>query len=302
MASPENEKLIKILWKNHPGESSYEAMKDNVDKMRENMVEMTKRFVPADDSQIERVDADGVPGEFVRAAGTGLEPVVIYLHGGGYVIGSTATHRGLVDRLSRACGGRILSLDYRLAPENPFPAALEDATTAYRWLLKQGIPSEKIVISGDSAGGGLALATLAALRDAGDPLPACAVPISPWTDLNGTGASIETRKELDPMVEIGGLLGMARLYIGTEDPLNPLASPLHLDPKGFPPLLIQVGDYEILLDDSTRFAAKAENAGVDVTLEVWPEMVHVWHCFAPMIPEGQAAIERVGEYIKGIIN
>ena len=147
MASPENEKLIKILWKNHPGESSYEAMKDNVDKMRENMVEMTKRFVPADDSQIERIDADGVPGEFVRAAGTSLEPVVLYLHGGGYVIGSTATHRGLVDRLSRACGGRILSLDYRLAPENPFPAALEDATGSGSFVVAGQLRHQRAALS-----------------------------------------------------------------------------------------------------------------------------------------------------------
>lgn len=298
MASPENEKLIQILWRNHPGESNYEVMKASVQKMRDNMVEMTRRFVPAADTEIEEVSANGVPAEFVRAAGTAATPVILYLHGGGYVIGSTQTHRGLVDGLSKASGGAVLSVDYRLGPEAPFPAAVEDATAAYRWLLAQGVAPEQIVIAGDSAGGGLTLAALAALRDAGDPLPGAAVPISPWTDLEGTGASVETRKEIDPMVEIGGLLGMAKLYLGDADPKNPLASPLHADPTGFPPMLIHVGDYEILLDDATRFAERAKAAGVDVTLEVWPEMVHVWHCFAPMLPEGQQAIERIGEYIR----
>ncbi len=262
------------------------------------MVEMTRRFVPAEDSRIIEVDAGGVPAEFVTAAGSADLPVVLYLHGGGYVIGSTQTHRGLVDRISRACGGRVLSLDYRLAPEHPFPAPVEDATAAYRWLLGQGIPAEQIVIAGDSAGGGLTLAALGALRDARDPLPAAAIPISPWTDMEGTGASVETRKEVDPMVEIGGLLGMAKLYVQDGDPRDPFASPLHLDPTGFPPLLIHVGDYEILLDDATRFADRAKAAGVATTLEVWPEMVHVWHCFAPMLPEGQQAIERMGEFIR----
>jgi acetyl esterase/lipase len=298
MASPENKKLIEILWRNHPGESSYEVMKDSVDKMRANMVQMTRRFTPAPDTKIEEASAGGVPAEWVSAAGSSSEHTLLYLHGGGYVIGSPETHRGLADRISSASGARVLLLDYRLAPEARFPAALDDALAAYRWLLREGVRPERIVIAGDSAGGGLTLATLAALRDAGDPLPAAAVPISPWTDLEGTGDSVETRKEIDPMVEIGGLLGMAKLYLGDADPQHPLASPLHCDPTGFPPLLIHVGDYELLLDDSTRFAERAKAAGVATTLEVWPEMVHVWHCFAPMLPEGQQAIERIGQFAK----
>ena len=300
MASPENKKLIDLLWKNYPGPSDYEKMKNNVDKMRNNFVQATKNFAtPPGDVTVTSVDVDGIPAEWLDAPDIESNRVLLYLHGGGYVIGSIATHRGLTAALSRAANCRVLALDYRLAPENPYPAAVEDATTAYRWLLAQGYGAGKIAISGDSAGGGLTLATLLSLKDSGDPLPAAAAPISPWTDMEGSGESMKTKVDLDPMVEPGGLMGMARLYMGDNaDYRTPTASPVHGDYTTLPPLLIQVGELETLLDDATRVADRAKAAGVDVNLEVWDEMVHVWHLFAPMLPEGREAITRIGNFVK----
>ncbi|MGK2914135.1 MAG: alpha/beta hydrolase [Porticoccaceae bacterium] len=298
MASPENKKLLELLWKNYPGPSNYEKMKDKVDKMRDNFARTTRSFTAPADTLVEAVDVDGIPAEWVSAPGVEQDRVLLYLHGGGYVIGSLDSHRGLVARLSKAANCRALALDYRLAPEHRYPAAVEDATKAYRWLLARGIAPGKLAIAGDSAGGGLTMATLVALRDAGDPLPAAAAPISPWVDLEGTGESLKTRLDVDPMVEPGGLFGMAKIYLGDADPRQPTASPLYADMAGLPPLLIQVGDLETLLDDSTRLAARAQAAGVDVTLEVWPEMVHVWQLFAPMLPEGREAIVRIGAFLQ----
>lgn len=298
MASPESEKLLALLWKNYPGPSSYEVMKDKVDKMRSNFVQATKNFSnPPSDTHVIPVDVDGIPAEWVSAPNVDEHRVVLYLHGGGYVIGSIITHRGLSARLSRAANCRVLALDYRLAPETPYPGAVEDATKAYRWLLAQGYKAAHITISGDSAGGGLTLATLLSLRDSGNPLPAAAAPISPWTDLEGSGESMKTKVDVDPMVEPGGLMGMARIYLGEADPKQATASPLHGDYTGLPPLLIQVGELETLLDDATRVADKARLAGVDCTLEIWPDMVHVWHLFAPMVPEGREAIDKIGQFL-----
>jgi acetyl esterase/lipase len=224
--------------------------------------------------------------------------VILYLHGGGYVIGSIDTHRELTGRLSRAAAARVFLIDYRLAPEHPFPAAVEDATAAYRWLLQNGATSSRTVIAGDSAGGGLTLATLVALRDAGVPLPAAGVCLSPWTDMEGIGESMATRAHLDPMVQHDRLLHMASLYLNGADPRAPLAAPLYANLTELPPLLIQVGTAETLLDDATRFADRAKTAGVDVTLEAWDDMIHVWQLFASMLPEGQQAIDRLGEYIR----
>ena len=244
------------------------------------------------------VEAGGVSAEWSVAAGVDEAKVVLYVHGGGYVMGSAGSHRDVTGRLSEASGARVLSLNYRLAPEHPFPAPVDDAVAAYRWLLAQGISPGNIAVAGDSAGGGLAIATLLALRDAGEPLPAAGIGISPWVDMEGTGESMTTRAAVDPVVQKEGLLGMAKLYLGDADPKNPLAAPLHANLAGLPPLLLQVGDAETLLDDSTRLAERARAAGVDVTLKVWDEMPHVWHLFAPILPEGRQAIDEIGSFFQ----
>src|SRR5208283_3986184 len=215
----------------------------SIEQRRAGMERISER-VPAD-VICEKVNAGGVDAEWIAAPRANADRVILYLHGGGYVIGSINTHRAMVSRIARASNARALALDYRLAPEHPFPAAVEDATAAYRWLLAQGYKPGKIVISGDSAGGGLVLATLLALRDAQTPLPAAAVPISAWSDMEGTGASMKTRASKDPMVANGSLLDMAKVYVGNADRRNPLASPLHGDYRGLPPMLMQVGDAEI---------------------------------------------------------
>ncbi len=243
------------------------------------------------------IDVGGVSAEWLVPHAHDVDRVVLYLHGGGYVLGSVQSHRVMLERLALAVRCRVLALNYRLAPETPFPAPIDDAVAAYRWLLAQGISAKHIAIAGDSAGGGLALATLLALRDAGGPLPGCAVVISPWTDMEGLGASMQTRAAVDPMVQKPAIDDLARAYLQGADPKSPLASPLHGEFTGLPPLLIQVGDAETLLDDTTRIAPKLKAAGVDVTVEIWPDMIHVWHFFAPMLDEGQAAIEGIGSFV-----
>ncbi|MBI2761253.1 MAG: alpha/beta hydrolase [Chloroflexi bacterium] len=253
--------------------------------------------VPADVRR-EQVSAGGVPAEWVVAPGADEDRAILYLHGGGYVIGSIATHRELASRISRASGAKVLVIDYRLAPEHPFPAAVEDAAAAYRWLLEQGVAPERLAVAGDSAGGGLTLATLVKLREDGTPLPAAGVCLSPWTDLEGIGESMTSRAEQDPIVAKGGLDTMAKAYVGDADLRSPLAAPLYAELGGLPPLLIQVGTAEVLYDDSTRFTERARAAGVDVTLEPWQDMIHVWQVFAAMLDEGQQAIDRIGEFVR----
>jgi acetyl esterase/lipase len=251
----------------------------------------------ADDVRCEPVDAGGIPAEWLTPADAGTERVILYLHGGGYVLGSINTHRELVSRIARASGARALLIDYRLAPEHPFPAAVEDATAAYRWLLGQGIAPERLVIAGDSAGGGLTVATLVALRDADDPLPAAAVCLSPWVDLEAIGESMTTKAEGDPNIQRNLVTMLAAAYLAGADPRSALAAPLYADLSGLPPLLIQVGTSETLLDDSTRLAAKAEAEGVTATLRPYDEMIHVFQMFA-MLPEAREAVEEIGAYIR----
>jgi acetyl esterase/lipase len=251
-----------------------------------------------EDVTFEPIDVDGVPAEWVAAPNAAADKALLYLHGGGYAIGSIRTHRNLAANVSRATGTRVLLIDYRLAPEHPHPAAVDDAVTAWRWLLAQGLAPERMAISGDSAGGGLTVATLVALRDAGAPLPACAVPISPWVELEAVSESWTTRAEADPMVGIDGLKLMADWYLNGQDARTPLAAPLHAELRGLPPMLVQVGDAEVLLDDSTRLVDKARAAGVDATCEVIPEGIHVLHAFAPLVPEANDAIDRLGEFVR----
>lgn len=249
-------------------------------------------------THVEKVVAGGVPGEWISFADSDPDRVLLYLHGGAYCLGSCDSHRDLVARICAASGVRALLIEYRLAPEHVFPAAVEDALSAYHWLLTNGTRPEHIVVAGDSAGGGLTLALLAALRDKGDPLPAGAACLSPWTDVEGTVESRTTRAEIDPWISADAINFVATLYSGEEDVRHPLISPLYADPHSFPPLLIHVGSDEILHDDSTRFAEQAQAAGVAVQLHIWEGMWHVFQAFAYVLPDGQQAIEEIGDFIR----
>ncbi|GLU32973.1 alpha/beta hydrolase [Trinickia caryophylli] len=231
-------------------------------------------------------------------AGGGPRMTVLYLHGGGYYFCSPKSHRSLVFQLAVLTGARTFSLAYRLAPEHPFPAALDDALAAYRHLIASGAPPGSVVIAGDSAGGGLALATLVALRDAGDPLPAAALLFSPWTDLAATGATLATNDGADPMFRGAAVARAARFYVGGADPRHPYVSPLYADFTGLPPLLIEAGASEVLLDDARRAAARAHAAGVEVDFRIWPKMPHVWQIFAPFVPEARRSLERAAAFAR----
>nr|AIT69759.1 esterase/lipase AS-Trib30 [uncultured bacterium] len=238
----------------------------------------------------------GVHGEWVEYGKP--ERTVYYLHGGGYVACSPKTHRGFTANLSIAANSKVLALDYRLAPENKFPAALEDAVGGYRLLLEKERP-ERIIIGGDSAGGGLAVATLIAIRERGLPMPAGAFLLSPWTDLAGTGNSIVTNDAVDPMLSGKMVHKLAALYHGDVSPTDPLVSPLYGDLKGLPPMLIYVSDTEVLLDDSRRLAERARKEGVMVDLRVWIGLPHVWPIFVAFgIPESKTALGEIAEFIK----
>lgn len=293
MASPELKMVLDMLGAMWPPQAALD-----VQQQRAQMEQATTAMPPPADVTFEAVSAGGVPGEWTQAPGASRRNVLLYVHGGGYCIGSIATHRLLVSEISRASGAAVLSLDYRLAPEHPWPAAVDDATAAYRWLLSQGLAANQLAIGGDSAGGGLTVATLLALRDAGTPLPAAGVCLSPWVDLTQSGASMTTKAAVDPMVQRDRLEEMAQFYAGANR-RAPLVSPLFGDLKGLPPLLVQVGTAETLLDDSTRLAEKARRADVDVTLEPWDDMIHVWQAFSFILPEARQAIARIGEYLKG---
>ena len=266
---------------------------------RRRQYERAERVFPLpSDVAVEAVAAPVARAEWLRPSGAERDAVVLYLHGGGYVLGSPRSHRHLAAAIASAAGARALLLDYRLAPEHPFPAAVDDAVAAYRWLVQGGIGPGKIVIAGDSAGGGLTVAALLALRDARVPTPAGAVCLSPWVDLTGTAGSYQRNADSDPIVRPALIQEMANAYLRGLDPRTPLASPLFGDLRGLPPLLIQVGAGEVLVDDATTLADRAKAAGLDATLEVWDHMVHVWHWFLPMLDEAQAAVDRIGTFVR----
>lgn len=245
----------------------------------------------------EAATVGGVPGEWIGPSTAEPGRTLLYLHGGAYVIGSVAGYRELILRMATACAARAFAVDYRLAPEHPFPAAVDDAVAAYRGLLATGMAPQNLAIVGDSAGGGLAFATLVALRDAGVPLPAAGVMLSPWVDLECRGESMTTKATVDPMILRDPLLEMADLYLDTADPRTPLASPLYADLAGLPPLLIQVGTSEMLLDDSTRITARAKAVGVEVRLSIYEEMIHVWQFFS-LLDATKQAIAEISEFIR----
>jgi phosphinothricin tripeptide acetyl hydrolase len=267
-------------------------------ELRETYDQLGQQFPLPDGVSVATTDAGGVNVEWANAQNARTDAVILYLHGGGYVIGSPTSHRHLVAALSQAAGVSALAVDYRLSPEHPFPAAVDDAARAYQWLLQSGVAPSHIVIAGDSCGGGLTVATLLALRDRGLPLPAAGVCISSWVDLTITAESYTTRADVEPIITRESVTAWAQCYLQGQDARTPLASPLFADLTGLPPLLIQVGTDEVLLDDSTRLAERAKAAGVDATLEVWDEMIHVWHYFYPMLREGREAIARIGDFIR----
>ena len=289
MPSTEHEEIVSMM----EGGLGLESL--SVAEQRAAMEASAEMFPVDPDVVIDELNVSGVPADWISIAGEEPERVVLYFHGGAYVMGSRATHRALAGRIARAANARVLIPDYRLAPEAPFPAAIEDAVLCWKWLIAEGHSSTRMAIAGDSAGGGLALATLLALRDNGDPLPACAVGLSPWTDLEGTGPSSQPGAVDDPMLTLDGLRESGQQY-ASADLRNPLASPLHGDLSGLPPLLLQVGTREILLSDSTRFADKASAADVAVTLEVEEGLIHVWQML-PGVPEAEEAVQRIGSFV-----
>ncbi|MCA8898402.1 MAG: alpha/beta hydrolase [Hyphomonas sp.] len=268
----------------------------SVEEQRAVMEASADMFPVEPDIVSREVDAGGVPADWVTVDGSDADRVVLYLHGGGYVMGSRNTHRGLAGRIARAAKARVLLPEYRLAPEHPFPAAVDDATACWRWLVSQGFAPQRMAIAGDSAGGGLTLATLLALKANVAPMPACAVALSPWTDLEGSGPTAEPGAVDDPMLTPDGLRVTGQQYAAGAL-RHPLAAPLHGALAGLPPLLLQVGTREVLLSDSTRFAEKARAAGVDVTLEIEEGLIHVWQMF-PDVPEAQSAVQRIGAFVR----
>ena len=292
MPSPEHDAVVAMMRSLRDQGPTRPAMAEQ----RAQFETMAEVFTLPADASVEAVDAGGVPAEQVTVAGADGTRTILYLHGGGYCIGSPRTHREFAARLARAADATVVLIDYRLAPEHPFPAAAEDATAAYRWLLGRGQAPARLVVAGDSAGGGLTVATLVSLRDQGVVLPAAAVCLSPWVDLEGSGESMTTKAGADPLIDREGLDQMAAHYLGGADARTPLASPLYADLAGLPPVLIQVGTAEVLLDDAVRLADRARQARVDVTLEPFEDLMHVFQIF-PALPEAREAVDRIGAFV-----
>lgn len=266
---------------------------------RKRLEEVFGSFSLADGVHAEPADLGGRSAEWTSTSSADPSRVILYLHGGGYVSGSIVSHRSMVSYLGVASGARTLPLGYRLAPEHPFPAACEDALAGYRFLVRSGVDPSRIVLAGDSAGAGLVMTTLLALRDESAPMPAGGLLISPWVDLLNSGASMTVKATVDPMISKAYLDDLAGQYLHGVDPRTPKASPLYADLHGLPPLLIQVGTAETLLDDATRLAARAGDANVRTILSVWPEMIHVWHMFHSRLRDARIAIDEAGAWMRG---
>ena len=289
MADPEILKLRELL-----------ASRPRPDDLGERRAAMDANATvfPLDPSiTVQPVTANGVSAEWTTAPGADPKRVVLYLHGGGYLFGSILSHRHLVAEIGQQARCRTLAIDYRLAPEHPFPAPVEDTVAAYRFLLDSGVEAKHITIAGDSAGGGLVVAAMVAIRDAGLNQPACGWAISPWVDMEALGGTFTSLAHVDPMVTKETIADIAQTYLGGADPRSPLAAPIYADLRGIAPLLIQVGAAETLLDDSLQLAGKAGAVDVPVRLEIWPEMVHVWHVFHRMLGAGRRAIAEGSAYI-----
>ena len=271
-----------------------------VETARKHFEKVARTLLPrAIGIEVEQTQLAGIDVDWLRPKKADKSKVILYLHGGAYVIGSRRTHRQMVSHIARAAGVTAVLPEYRLAPEHPFPAAIDDAVAVYRALLESGFKPEDIVISGDSAGGGLSVATLLALRHAGDPLPAAAVLMSPFLDVTASGESATTRADQDPWFQVTDMAVVARYYCPDESKWrDPLVSPVFANVSGLPPMLVHVGDDEILLSDSTRLVEKLEAAGIDVEFEIFPHMWHVFQMFVGKMPEGKKAVAKIGDYIR----
>jgi len=296
MASPEFQQVLKYFSETFADQEA--GPPPSIQDVR---AAMKGRPKPAPNPENVKYGNETVGGVTCRIA-TPNEPStsskLLFLHGGGYVIGIDM-HDGLLGHLALSAGAEVVAPDYRLAPENPYPAALDDALSAYEGLLAKGVAPDDIAVGGDSSGGGLTLALLMRLRDENKPLPRCGVLLSPWTDLTCSGASYETKADVDPVVRKEMLLAWGAMYLGETEPKTVGASPIFGNYAGLPPLLFQAGDHETMLDDSRDAASRAEAAGVETILEVWPEMIHGWHIFVPLLPEAKDAVDRIGDFIRG---
>jgi acetyl esterase/lipase len=253
-------------------------------------------------TRVEPLSIGRLSAEWISVGRTYEDRAILYLHGGAYNIGSLNTHRDLAARISKASNVATLLIDYRLAPEYAHPAAVDDVVMAYHWLIDRGYRPENIIIAGDSSGGGLAVAALVSLRNVGTPLPAAIVCLSPWADLKMTGESLKTKVNADPFLTTEWLQFMAGHYVADSDSRDPLISPIYADLHSLPPMLIQVGSDEILLSDSIRLAERASESGIDTTIDIWPDLWHVWHFFAGQVPEGNHAVRDVGRFIHKHLN
>lgn len=251
-----------------------------------------------ENTSIESITVFGIHCERITCGDVTTDKLFIHLHGGGFIVGSCITHRKLAAHLSLTLGMPVLLVDYRLAPEHPFPSGLDDVIAVYRGLLQQGHDASQVFLGGDSAGGGLVVSSMLMLRDATLPLPAAAILISPWLDLALTGDSISSHKDRDPFITDFDLRDTANHYVSNDQLKYPLVSPIYADVSGLSPVLIQVGHDELLLSDATRFADRAQSDGVDVTLEVWDGMWHVWHSHVPDLPEAQQALAKIRSFIQ----
>jgi epsilon-lactone hydrolase len=265
----------------------------NLADRRKRLDALGMQYAIAPDVNVEVVEANGVPAEWTATPGADPAHVILFLHGGGYISGSLNSHRHMIAQAGREAGARTLALGYRLAPEHPFPAALQDAHAGFRYLLTRGVAAENIAMAGESA-----VAALVSLRDAGEPLPACVWCSSPWVDLEQSGASMSEKAAVDPLIQKTYLDELAATYLNGADPRTPLASPLHADLHGLPPMLIQVGSAETLLDDAVRLARMAGAAGVRVNLGVWPDMIHAWTLFYQQVAAGRRALQSVGAFVR----
>ena len=281
--------------------ATFKNKKLSIAELRANGVKNSKMLGEVSKNiTVEKINMEGIQAEWLIPfpSSAHSEKVILYLHGGGYITGSIEDHRMMCGLLANATETKVLIPEYRLAPEHPFPAALDDALKVYQWLLDQGYSSTNMIIAGDSAGGGLSVATVLALKEKSGSLPAAVVCLSPWADLALTGQSHTTKAKAEAILNKDVLHEWALCYTDESNLTNPLVSPIHGDFHGFPPLLIQVGSEEILLDDSILLAEKAKSAGVDVTLKIWDGMWHVWQALGDLIPENKKTFEEIGQFVQ----